>query len=172
MLGGMNRPALRPAGAALAAGVALLSLGADALTKAWALSVLRDGRRITLVGGLVRLQLVANHGAAFGIGAGYEPLIVAVSLAGMVLLGLWALVAASGTERFGAALAAGGAAGNLADRLARPPGGLHGAVIDWIHVSFYGPTFNLADVWLRGGIVLAAAGWLWNRRGHPSARTR
>ena len=129
------------------------------------------GHRIILAGGLARLQLVANHGAAFGIGAGYEPLIVGVSFAGVILLGLWALTATSGTERFGAALAAGGAAGNLADRLTRPPGGLHGAVIDWIHVSFYGPTFNLADVWLRGGIVLASVGWLWNRRGRqPRAR--
>jgi len=160
----MNRPALSSAGVLLAAGVALLSLAADASTKAWARSALRDGHRITLAGGLLRLQLVVNHGAAFGIGAGYEPLIVAVSFAGVVLLGLWAFSAASAVERFGAALAAGGAAGNLVDRLFRPPGGLHGAVIDWIHVSFYGPTFNLADVWLRGGILLAAAGWLWNRR--------
>jgi signal peptidase II len=165
----MNRPALRPAGILMAAGVGLLSLAADAATKAWALSALRDGHRITLARDLVRFQLVANHGAAFGIGAGDEPLIVAVSVAGVVLLGLWALYATSGTERFGAALAAGGAAGNLADRLARPLGGLHGAVIDWIHVSFYGPTFNLADVWLRAGIVLAAAGWLWHRRGHAGA---
>jgi signal peptidase II len=172
MLGGMNRPALRPAGILLAAGVVLLSLAADASTKAWAQSALRDGHRITLAGGLVRLQLVTNHGAAFGIGAGYEPLIVAVSFAGVILLGLWALVATSGAERAGAALAAGGAAGNLADRLARPPGGLHGAVIDWIHVSFYGPTFNLADVWLRGGLLLAAAGWLWSRRSRLSEPAR
>jgi signal peptidase II len=168
----MNRPNLRPAGILPVAGVALLSLAADAATKAWALSALRDGHRITLAGDLVRFQLVANHGAAFGIGARYEPLIVAVSLAGMVLLGLWALYATSGAERVGAALAAGGAAGNLADRLARPPGGLHGAVIDWIHVSFYGPTFNLADVWLRGGIVLAAAAWLWSRQTRPGDPAR
>jgi signal peptidase II len=150
--------------AALTAGVGLASLAVDAATKAWAASALRGGHRITLAGGLVRLQLVANHGAAFGIGAGYEPLIVAVSVAGVVLLALWALVAATGTERFGAALAAGGAAGNLVDRLTRPLGSVHGAVIDWIHVSFYGPTFNLADVWLRGGILIAVLAWLWHRR--------
>jgi signal peptidase II len=89
---------------------------------------------------------------------------VAVSFAGVVLLAVWALAAATGTERFGAALAAAGAAGNLVDRLTRPLGSLHGAVIDWIHVSFYAPTFNLADLWLRGGILLAAVGWLWRRR--------
>jgi lipoprotein signal peptidase len=40
-------------------------------------------------------------------------------------------------------------------------------VVDWIHVSFYGPTFNLADVCLRVGILLAAAGWLWHHRPQP-----
>lgn len=158
MLGGMNRPVLLPTG------VALLSLAADAASKAWASAALRDGHRITLAGGWARLQLVVNHGAAFGLGAPYEPLIVAVSVAGVVLLALWARFAASALERTGAALAAAGAAGNLADRLFRAPGRLHGAVVDWIHVWFYGPTFNLADIWLRGGILIAAASWLWTRR--------
>jgi lipoprotein signal peptidase len=40
-------------------------------------------------------------------------------------------------------------------------------VTDWIHVWFYGPTFNLADVWLRAGILIAAVAWLWNRRSRP-----
>jgi signal peptidase II len=144
--------------------VGLLSLAADAMTKAWALSALHGGHRITVPGGVLRLQLVLNHGAAFGLGAGLEPLIAVASFAGVVLFGLWACRASGHLERIGAALAAGGAAGNLLDRLIRPPGVLHGAVTDWIHVSFYGPTFNLADVWLRGGVLVAAAGWLWARR--------
>ena len=36
--------------------------------------------------------------------------------------------------------------------------------MDWLHLSFYVPTFNLADVWLRGGLLIAAAGWLWQHR--------
>jgi signal peptidase II len=158
---GRRRPVL------LWAGVAVLSLAADAATKAWALAALRHGHRIAVAGSLLRLQLVANHGAAFGIGAGYEPVIALVSFAAVVLLMIWAHYTSSNTSRFGAALAAGGAAGNLLDRLIRPPGVLHGAVTDWIHVSFYGPTFNLADVFLRAGVLIAAAGWLWNRRSQP-----
>src|ERR1017187_6668363 len=113
MLGSMNRPVLLPTG------IALLSLAADAATKAWASAALRDGHRITLAGGLARLQLALHPGAAFGLGAPYEPLIVAVSVAGVVLLALWARFAAGALERTGAALAAAGAAGNLADRLFR-----------------------------------------------------
>jgi signal peptidase II len=146
------------------AGVAVFALATDAATKAWALSALRDGHRIAVPGGIVRLQLVANHGAAFGIGAGYESVVAVISLALIIALGVWAARAGTAAERLGGWLAVGGGLGNLVDRVVRPPGGLHGAVTDWIHVSFYGPTFNLADLWLRGGLLIAVVGWLWHRR--------
>src|SRR5262249_21222345 len=47
------------------------------------------------------------------------------------------------------AAVAGGAAGNLADRLFRAPGLGRGAVVDWIHVAFYPPTFHLAALAIR-----------------------
>jgi lipoprotein signal peptidase len=70
---------------------------------------LSGGRDITPAGGLLRLQLVINHGAAFRLAARYEVVLSAVAQAGSVLLGAWAMRAASGTGRFGAALAAAGA---------------------------------------------------------------
>ena len=167
-----TRSAARARPVLLWTGVALLALAADAVTKGWALSALRAGRQITAAGGLIRLRLIANHGAAFGFGAGFEPLVVLASAVGVVLLVLWVRYATSPVERLGAALAVGGGLGNLADRLLRPPGSWHGAVVDWIHVSFYAPTFNLADVWLRGGILTAALAWLWNRRNRPSRPTQ
>jgi signal peptidase II len=153
--------------------VAVLAVAADAASKAWALSRLAGGRDIAGAHGLIRLQLVINHGAAFGLGARYEPLLTAVALAGVILLGTWAVRATGRAEGLGAALATAGAAGNLIDRLSRPPAPLHGAVVDWLHVSFYGPTFNLADIWLRAGVLLAIGGWLWHNRarvaGQPAA---
>src|ERR1700692_4141674 len=112
------------------ASVAGFALGTDAATKAWALSALRGGHQITVTGGVVRLQLVANHGAAFGIGAGYESVVAIVSLALIIALGVWAARASTAAERLGGWLAVGGGLGNLVDRVVRPPGGLHGAVID------------------------------------------
>ncbi len=155
----------------VSAAVAVLGVGADTASKAWAVSRLSDGRVIRVAGGLIRLQLVINHGAAFGLGAGYEPLLAAVAAVGIVLLGTWAVRATGRTERLGAALAAAGAAGNLIDRLVRPPAVLHGGVVDWLHVSFYGPTFNLADIWLRAGLLAALAAWLWQHRTRWAART-
>ena len=152
-----------------AAAVVVLGVAADAGGKAWALSRLSGGRDITLAGGALRLQLVINHGASFGLGSGLEPLIAVGTVAGMILLAIWAVRAAGRVERIGAALAAAGAAGNLADRLFRAPSPLHGGVVDWLHVSFYGPTFNLADIWLRGGILIALAAWLWRLRKRPAS---
>lgn len=163
---GSSRVAVKPA--LWCAAVVVLGVVTDAVSKAWALSRLAGGRDITSAGGLLRLQLGINHGAAFGLGARYEPLLAAVALAGVIVLGSWAVRATSRAGRFGAALAAAGAAGNLIDRLARAPGLLHGGVVDWLHVSFYGPTFNLADLWLRGGILIALAGWLWPHRARAS----
>jgi signal peptidase II len=160
---GRVRAAAKPA--LWCAVVAVLGVAADVATKAWALSRLSDGRDVSVPGGLLRLQLVINHGASFGLGASYEPLLAIVALVGMILLGTWSVRASGRVERFGAALAAAGAAGNLIDRLARGPAVLHGGVVDWLHVSFYGPTFNLADIWLRGGVLIALAGWLWRHRG-------
>jgi signal peptidase II len=134
-------------------------------------SQLSDGHDIAVAGRLLRLQLVINHGAAFGLGSRDEPVLVAVAFAGTILLGTWALRAAGRAEGLGAALAAAGAAGNLIDRLTRPPGSLHGGVVDWLHVWFYGPTFNLADIWLRGGVLIAVAGWLWHHRTLASRRS-
>jgi hypothetical protein len=51
--------------------------------------------------------------------------------------------AATTAEGAGASFAAAaGAAGSLIDRLFRSPGVLHGGVINWVHLWFYGPTFN------------------------------
>jgi len=149
------------------AAVALLGVAADAATKAWAVSRLSGGRDIAVPGGVLRLQLVINHGASFGLGSGAEPLLAAVAFVAVILLGTWAVRTGGRAERFGAALATAGAAGNLIDRLFRAPSVLHGGVVDWLHLSFYGPTFNLADVWLRAGLLIAIIAWLRRQSSRP-----
>lgn len=53
------------------------------------------------------------------------------------------------------AAVAGGAAGNLADRLLRGPGLGRGAVVDWIHLAGYPATFNIADIAIGLGALCA-----------------
>jgi signal peptidase II len=52
----------------------------------------------------------------------------------------------------------GGAAGNLADRLARGDDPLHGAVVDFIDLQWW-PVFNVADIGVVvGGLLLVVIG--------------
>ncbi len=125
-------------------------------------------------GGLVDLRLVANRGAAFGLGSGHETLVEAAAaalLAALIVIarGQSPLVAAG----LGAAL--GGGLGNLSVRLTGPDGPLHSPVVDWIHLSFYPETFNLADVAIRAGLLIAALGLIagrTRRRARPATRHR
>ena len=143
---------LRSRGTRLAVtGLAALTLAADQATKSAVLAASPHGNG----SGLVSLRLVRNTGAGFGIGAGH-PLVITLIAAAILAVAV-ALLLRTSSRAVALSLAAivGGAAGNLADRLFRAPGLGRGAVVDWIHVSFYAPTFNLADVAIRLGALIA-----------------
>jgi signal peptidase II len=133
--------------------VAAVTLVLDQLTKTWALRNLADGPRHVI--GDLDLALAYNKGAAFsmGNGRGLGPWITVLALVVIVALAL------GYTSRFrlgatAAGLIAGGALGNLADRAFRGDDGfLHGAVVDWIALTWW-PTFNIADAGICVGAVL------------------
>jgi signal peptidase II len=132
--------------------VAAVVVGLDQLTKWWALETL-DTRTIDLVWTL-RLNLVMNRGAAFGLGSRYAPVI---ALAAVVVV-LFVLGTTRGLDarwpRLGIALVLGGALGNLADRLFREGDGLFGgAVVDFVDLQWW-PVFNVADAAVCVGAVL------------------
>ena len=127
--------------------VAAVVVALDQLTKTMALDALADGP-VHLFWTL-RLKLSFNSGAAFGLGQGLAPLLVA---AAVVILGGLALMSRRVTTAPAAvALGAvvGGAVGNLADRLLRDHGG---AVVDFIDFQWW-PVFNLADAAITCGAV-------------------
>ena len=125
-------------------GVAASVVAVDQLTKWWALEAL-DDRDIDLVWTL-RLHLVHNTGAAFGLGQGLETVIAAIALL-FVIVVAWA---SWGGRRLSLppvllGMIVGGAIGNLADRAARSGDGfLGGAVVDFIDLQWW-PVFNAAD---------------------------
>jgi len=132
-------------------GITALVLAADQATKSAVLAADPRGTG----SGLVSLRLVRNTGAGFGIGAGH-PLVITLTAVAILAVAV-TLLARTSSRAVALCLAAvvGGAAGNLADRLLRAPGLGRGAVVDWIHVAFYPPTFNLADVAIRLGALAA-----------------
>ena len=140
----------RPSGRLLWGGATAVAVVAlDQVTKSWALAALDDGP--VHVVWTLRLDLSFNSGAAFGIGKGLAPLLVAAGVALLVvLLGTGRSTGTTSAGAVALGLVVGGAAGNLADRLFRDHGG---AVVDFIDLQWW-PVFNVADAAITCGAAL------------------
>lgn len=139
--------------------VAGAAVAGDLLTKRWAGASFRDGP-VVVVDPLLTFTFVENPGSAFSLFQGAGTLL---ALAALVAVGFIAGALRSvraWTEVVGLGLVAGGAVGNLVDRVARGPGFLDGMVIDWIQLPNW-PVFNLADAAITVGIgFLIVSSWL------------
>ncbi|HLS47497.1 MAG TPA: signal peptidase II [Gemmatimonadales bacterium] len=134
----------------------------DAITKYLAELRLGSGETITVVGEWVRLHLVYNRGAAFGLHLGpYSRWIfLAIAILAVVILYRMSVTSPPG-DRFrqlALGLVAGGAVGNLIDRVRSARG-----VVDFLDVGIDAlrwPTFNVADIGVScGAIALALSLW-------------
>jgi signal peptidase II len=146
------------AGGLAALCVAVAVVAADQISKALILAS-EPGRAGT---GWLTVRLVRNTGASYGIGAGHPLLITLVAAAVTIIA--FGVLSRTRSRPVALCLAAvvGGAVSNLADRVFRSPGFGRGAVVDWIHVAGYAPSFNIADVAIRLGAVgaiIAALAW-------------
>lgn len=150
--------------------VAAFAVGADWVTKQWAIGALVLHRPVALAGEVVRLTLSYNTGVAFGALAGSGVWVALLS--GAVLLAMvgW-LVRATLAGSLPLSLAAplglllGGGTANLLDRLP------DGQVTDFIDVGLGAqrwPTFNIADACI---VVAVAALVLLSPKPGPSHAT-
>ena len=161
------------AGATLSA--AVLATVIDQLTKMWALAEFADGHVVELIP-TVQLRLVFNPGVAFGMGSELgPPLVVGLMLVVLALVTWIAIRVLQGrgtVGTLGLAAAAGGAVGNLIDRVFRAEDGpLSGHVVDFIAVEWFA-IFNVADIFTTCGIALWAATMIFASRRHlPHHRT-
>jgi signal peptidase II len=140
--------------AAAAGGVA----AADQATKAWVVGTFRLYEIRPVVEGLFNLTYIRNPGAAFGLFATWsegfrQPFFLGVTAVALVALGVMAQRLPRGKPWSLAALAlvAGGAVGNLVDRLVR------GEVVDFLDVywrSNHWPSFNTADSAITVGVAI------------------
>ena len=136
----------------LMAVVAIVALALDLLSKAWALANLEEGVAQPFLGTFIQLQLIHNPGAAFSLGAGSTWIFTILSI-GIICLIFWYATRVDSTLlAVLLGLIAGGAAGNLWDRLTRPPGIGQGHVVDFINYNgwFIG---NVADIWIVGAAL-------------------
>lgn len=129
---------------ALGAGLAILVVTIDALTKRWASIELVDGD-IVLIPNFLVLTFTENPGAAFSMFENAGPFLGTTALVVSALI-LWSLRRERPVlETVAYGLIVGGALGNVVDRIFRGPGLLDGKVIDWIDLWWI-PTFNVADM--------------------------
>lgn len=137
--------------------VVVLVVGADLVTKAVAAYALAPaGFPHELAGAWLRLTLVYNQGAAFGLHLGPWSRGIFVALSAVVLRGVWRLYRATpdraNARVFALALLAAGAVGNALTRVLSEDG-----VVDFLDIGAGAhrvPTFNLADVAVAAGVAL------------------
>ena len=145
-----------------------LIVALDIATKLLAEAVLSRHLPISVVGDYVRLRLVYNQCAAFGVCAGAYSRWIFFGLAITALFVLGSMARSTRPDdRFrlvALAFVCAGAIGNMIDRVRSPLG-----VVDFVDVGIGNlrwPTFNVADSAITvGAIALAVSLWL-ERREH------
>jgi len=144
----------------LAGALALFVLAADQVAKAIVEARLVPGEDVDVLGPL-GLTLSHNRGVAFGLAGGAGAPLILVTL---VALGIVGYLFARDPTRPGmwvaSGLLAGGAIGNLVDRVRV------NEVTDFIAVGSW-PPFNLADVAVVGGVVLLVLIYLRDAEREP-----
>jgi signal peptidase II len=159
----------------LGIGSALLVLAADQGSKYWILKVLDlpDLRQLELLP-VLNLTMVWNQGVTFGLlnglGSWSHFVLAAIALLVVAALGVWLRRADSAVTALALGAIAGGAVGNVIDRLR------YGAVVDFIHAhvgqwSWY--VFNVADAAIVCGVAALILESQFRRRPRqPGAVTR
>lgn len=141
---------------ALALLTAILVLLLDQWTKAWVVSNLSVGSRISLVGDYLTLYYIQNNGAAFSLLANSIVLVVLIVVAVGVVAYLYLRMLNTGALGYKLifGLIIGGALGNLIDRARHS-----GYVVDFIsfripQIGFDFAVFNVADAAISVGVFL------------------
>ncbi|MEX3516233.1 signal peptidase II [Corynebacterium camporealensis] len=136
------------------AAVILTVAAVDQATKQFMLSWLTEGEPVYVIGDWFRFYLLFNPGAAFSMGGeGSTWLFTTIQLAFVVGVAITAPRIHDRGQAIGLAMIAGGALGNLIDRLFREPGFWFGHVVDFISVGDFA-VFNLADASITCGVVV------------------
>ncbi len=140
----------------------LLVVAVDQIAKAAIEAHLVTGQHVHVLGPL-GLTLSHNDGVAFGLAGGAGARLILVTLIALGVVGyLFARDPAKPGMWVATGLVAGGALGNLADRIRAD------AVTDFIELPSW-PPFNLADVCITCGVVLLVLLYLRDAEREPES---
>jgi len=149
-------------------GLALAVVIVDQLTKLWIMTTFALHQQQNIIPGFFNLVYVTNTGAAFGFLAGSktwlrQAFFVTVSIAALIVI-VFAYGHLKKQARifvYALGLIAGGALGNLIDRLR------FGSVVDFLDFylgSYHWPAFNAADSAITVGVALFLLGTFLQHR--------
>jgi len=151
--------------AALAGGAFIVALAVDFATKWLILNIVMVSPRTIGVTSFFSLTLGFNTGVSFGMFRDLfheRPLLLAgIKLVVVAGLLVWAMRTTSRFETVSFGLIAGGATGNVVDRIRQ------GAVTDFLDfhiVGWHWPTFNMADAMIFVGVFLLVASVFFPKR--------
>jgi len=146
---------------ARAALVLIVVLALDQLTKHLVQHSIVPGEQVRFLPG-VQLVNTRNHGVAFGLEAGSQPIVtILVGFALLALLVYFATHASRPLVWLPTGLLLGGALGNLLDRIRS------GSVVDFVKLPLGWPPFNLADASITLGVLLLLFVLEVPRKGSP-----
>lgn len=153
----MSRPSVvqsRPL-TLLGLAVAVATIAADQLVKAWIVGTVMQPPRVIPVTDFFNLVMAWNRGVSFGMFAHEADVmryvLIAVALAIVAMLARWLTLADRRLTAVSLGLVIGGALGNVVDRVRM------GAVADFldVHVAgYHWPAFNVADAGITVGVAL------------------
>ena len=132
--------------------IVLAVIAGDQLAKHWAVNAL-TGERPRHIIWTLQWNLTFNSGMAFSKGQGIGPIIGLIAVVVVVVVLLGVRKNSNPIVAVAAGFVVGGALGNLADRLLRGDGWLHGSVVDFIDFQWF-PIFNVADMAVNVGGVM------------------
>ena len=129
--------------------IAAFVVAVDQFTKYLVTSNMSEGMGIPIIDGIFHLTFILNPGAAFGILENNRWFFVVTALSVLIFLFYYrrTIMAESKLVQMGIALFAGGALGNLIDRIRT------GLVIDFFDFRIW-PIFNVADIAICLGVGL------------------
>jgi len=143
-------------------GIAVVVVIVDQLTKLWIMTTFALHGQQDIIPGFFNLVYVTNTGAAFGFLAGSNSMLRQVFFVAVAIMALIVIVISYGHLKrqgrivvYALGLIAGGAVGNLIDRLRL------GSVVDFLDFyvgSYHWPAFNAADSAITLGVGLFLLG--------------
>jgi len=133
--------------------ITITIIGADRLSKILIISTINTTDSIQVIKGFFSIIRVENSGAAWSMFQNGRFIFIALTIIALIFIYYFMVKTHDKFLRLSLSVIAGGAIGNLIDRIAK------GSVIDFFNFNFGSynfPTFNIADMSIVIGTVLLA----------------